>query len=106
MSWTTRPFAPGFVSGTLPPIIPANRQTLWQPGVTYNVIPIAQGGTGATGIPHRTTIFTTLSPLGGSSDDGPQINTALNSCPAGQVVKLTAGVFNILTNIDYRGSGQ
>jgi hypothetical protein len=63
-------------------IIPANRRTLWQPGLTYN-----------GGIPNRTTIYTTLSPSGG--DDTPAIQTAINNCPAGQVVLLTAGTFSI-----------
>ena len=63
-------------------IIPANRVTTWQPGVTYN-----------GGIPNRTTIYKTLSPSGG--DDTAAIQAALNSCPANQVVKLTAGVFKI-----------
>src|SRR3974390_3513235 len=63
-------------------IIPSNRTTLWQPGVTYN-----------GGIPSRTTIYKTLSPSGG--DDTAAIQAALNGCPANQVVLLTAGVFKI-----------
>src|SRR5215831_17711684 len=66
-------------------IIPASRMTDWtKPGLT------ARGG-----IPHRTTIFKTLSPLGGGQDDDPQIQAAINACPEGQVVQLTAGVFRI-----------
>ena len=68
-------------------IIPANRITTWKPGVTYN-----------GGIPNRTTIYKTLSPLGGTSDDTPQIQAALDSCPANQVVMLAAGTFNINGN--------
>src|SRR5258706_11363181 len=56
-------------------IIPSNRTTLWQPGVTYN-----------GGIPNRTTIYKTLSPSGG--DDTVAIQAALDSCPANQVVQL------------------
>jgi hypothetical protein len=48
------------------------------------------------GIPNRTTIYTTLSPSGG--DDTPAINAALASCPANEVVLLTAGVFKINGN--------
>jgi hypothetical protein len=48
------------------------------------------------GIPNRTTIYTTLSPSGG--DDTPAINAALASCPANEVVLLTAGVFQINGN--------
>jgi hypothetical protein len=44
-------------------IIPSNRVTTWQPGVTNN-----------GGIPNRTTIYKTLSPSGG--DDTPAINAA------------------------------
>ena len=81
-------FAP-FTStdGTLPAgqIIPASRMTDWtKPGLT------ARGG-----IPHRTTIYKTLSPLGGTQDDDPQIQAAIDACPDGQVVQLTAGVFRI-----------
>lgn len=91
-------------------LIPANRLTVFQPGVTYNAIP-AVGVAGniapsnynqaGYGIPVRNTIFTTLSPVGGGGDDGAPINAALAACPPGQVVKLTTGVFNLLTNIRY-----
>ena len=56
-------------------IIPANRVTLWQPGVTYN-----------GGIPNRTTICTTInaSTFGnGSSDATAGIQSALNGCASG-----------------------
>jgi hypothetical protein len=49
----------------------------------------------ASGIPNRTTIYKILSPSG--KDDTSAIQTALNSCPAGQVVLLTTGVFQINT---------
>ena len=49
------------------------------------------------GIPSRTIICATVSPLGGSSDDYSNIQSALNSCPSGQVVVLASGNFNILT---------
>ena len=67
-------------------ILPPDRQTLWQPGVTYNT----------SGIPDRTDIFMTLSPSGG--DDTAAIQAALDGCPPGTVVQLTAGVFNITGN--------
>jgi hypothetical protein len=50
----------------------------------------------ASGIPDRTQIYTTLSPNG--TDDTSAINTALSSCPAGEVVLLTTGVFRISGN--------
>lgn len=64
------------------------------------------------GIPTRSTIFTTLSPNG--TEDTSQIQTALNACPAGQVVLLNAGTFKFSTAqtplvmsgaITLRGSG-
>jgi hypothetical protein len=68
-------------------IIPADRITTWRPGITYN-----------GKMQNRATIYKTLSPLGGTQDDTPQINAALANCPANQVVKLTAGVFRINGN--------
>jgi hypothetical protein len=50
----------------------------------------------ASGIPNRTTIYKTLSPNG--ADDTSAINAALSSCPAGEVVLLTTGVFKISGN--------
>jgi hypothetical protein len=69
-------------------LIPPTRMTDWtKPGMT------SKGG-----IPYRTTIYKTLSPLGGGQMDDPQINAAITACPDGQVVQLTAGVFNINGN--------
>src|SRR5258708_3472055 len=95
--------------GSSPPLIPANRITTWQPGVTYNGVAGAGGG-----IPHRTTVFTTVNPRGGTLDDTANINTACSTCPAGQVVLLGAGTFNINgngifisnSNFTLRGAGR
>jgi hypothetical protein len=65
-------------------ILPADRATTWNPGLT------AVGG-----IPTRTTVCAMLSPRGGGLDDTPQIQGAINACPIGQVVQLAAGTFNI-----------
>lgn len=81
-------------------LIPAERRTEWQPGVTYN-----------GGIPHRTTIYKTLTPSGGSDDTA--IQNALDNCPADQVVLLGPGVFHLTgqvlwlrrSHITIRGSG-
>ncbi|HET6413608.1 MAG TPA: hypothetical protein VFG53_16225 [Anaeromyxobacter sp.] len=102
--------------GSLDALLPADRRTLWQPGVTYAATsgPTAPamspppGWTG--GIPNRTTVCATLSPSGG--DDTTAIQNAINACPANQVVKLNAGTFSI-TNyglymksyVTLRGSG-
>lgn len=65
---------------------PADRTVTWTPGVTVGV----KGG-----IKDRTTIYQTLSP-GASAD---QIVTALKNCPAGQVVYLNAGTYNLSSQI-------
>lgn len=58
------------------------------------------------GIPNRTTICTTVAAGAASST----IQTAINNCPAGQVVKLSAGTYNsvnleIHSGITLRGAG-
>ena len=58
----------------------------------------------ANGIPNRTEIYKTISPNG--TDDTSAINAALSSCPAGQVVLLTTGLFRISGNgLNLRDSG-
>ena len=64
-------------------ILPSVRLYDWKPGMTYN-----------GGIPARTTICATLSPLA-SQDNAPQIQTAINNCPPGQVVFLNAGTYQL-----------
>jgi hypothetical protein len=49
------------------------------------------------GIPNRTTICTTLNPGASAS----QINSAIASCPSGQVVFLSAGTYNLASGIDF-----
>jgi hypothetical protein len=82
-------------------IIPATRIISWQGNVGV------QGG-----IPNRTAVYTTISPRGGGLDDTSNIQTALNNCPSGQVVKLTTGTFLLNSdlkisnnNISLRGEG-
>ena len=65
-------------------IIPPDRVTAWDPGLNS-----------VGGIPNRTEIYQTLSPRGGTLDDTMAIQRALETCPHGQVVKLTPGTFNI-----------
>lgn len=65
------------------------------------------------GIPTRSTVCATVSPLGGGSDDTAHIQSAINTCPSGQVLMLAAGTFTIksansilLSNsITLRGTG-
>ncbi len=81
-------------------LIPANRQVLWNPGLN------AVGG-----IPNRTAVHATIAPSGG--DDTAAIQSALDSCPAGQVVQLAEGTFRITgsglaitrSNVTLRGAG-
>ena len=47
------------------------------------------------GIPNRTTVCATLSPLGGGKDDTANIQKAIEGCPLGQVVLLSAGAFTV-----------
>ena len=63
------------------------------------------------GIPNRTTVCATVSRSGG--DDTSNIQTAVNNCPSGEVVKLSVGTFTIgegkyvtvNKSITVRGSG-
>jgi hypothetical protein len=65
------------------------------------------------GIPNRTTVCATVSPLGNGQDDTGKIQTAISNCPPGEVVMLSAGTFtiaagsNVLINkgITLRGAG-
>ncbi len=82
-------------------VLPPDRRTTWNPGVTY----------GGGGIPDRTEVCETLSPSGG--DDTSAIQNALDSCSAGGVVQLTEGTFEIYgdglgfrtSEVTLRGSG-
>ena len=75
-------------------LIQPDRMTIWNPGLNS-----------VGGIPNRATIYTTLSPRGGTLDDTAQVQAALDGCPANQVVKLNAGTFNINGNgLSFRSS--
>ncbi len=66
-------------------IIPADRRTIWNPGVPG-------------GIPARTTVCATVNAStygNGASDATAGIQAAVDGCPAGQVVQLSAGTFTI-----------
>jgi hypothetical protein len=65
-------------------LLPADRTTVWNPGMTS-----------VGGIPVRSTVCAMLSPRGGALDDTAQIQDAINACPTGQVVQLAAGTFII-----------
>jgi hypothetical protein len=74
------------------------RYTTWNPGLNS-----------VGGIPNRATVCANLSPGGG--DDSAAIQSALDACPDGQVVRLSAGEFivndylTIRTSITLRGAG-
>ncbi len=70
-------------------VLPVDRATVWSPGIPG-------------GVPSRTTVCATLSAStygNGASDASAGIQAALDACPAGQVVSLSAGTF--LINNDY-----
>ena len=67
-------------------IIDPSRAIAWQPGIPG-------------GVPNRTTVCTTLNP-GATAG---QINSAIASCPNGQVVFLNAGTYNLSSGIDFAG---
>ncbi len=84
-------------------ILPPERATAWNPGL------MSIGG-----IPNRTTIFTNINAStygNGSQDASAGIQAALEACPAGQVVLLSAGTFTlndlllIHSSITLRGAG-
>jgi hypothetical protein len=64
--------------------LPADRATVWSPGMM-----------GVGGIPIRSKVCSTLAPRGGGVDDTAQVQDAINACPPGQVVQLAAGTFII-----------
>src|SRR3984957_12949810 len=63
--------------------------------------------------PTRTQCGSTLAPVGGGSDDVPQISTAIANCASGHYVLLGSGIFQIKSrlaldgaiNVSLRGSG-
>lgn len=59
-----------------------DRATIWNPGLM-----------GVGGIPTRSTVCSTVSPLGKSLDDAAQIQAAIDNCPEGQIVQLSGGAF-------------
>lgn len=75
---TVSPYASPDPSG----LLSADRATIWNPGLM-----------GVGGIPARSTVCSTLSPLGKSLDDTAQIQAAIDNCPEGQVVQLSDGTF-------------
>src|SRR3989442_10240604 len=54
------------------------------------------------GIPNRTSICATLNPGATAA----QINSAIASCPSGQVVFLNAGTYNLSSGITFYRSGH
>lgn len=83
-------------------VLPADRVTTWNPGVTY----------GGGGIPQREKACAKLKPSGG--DDTGRIQEAIDDCPDDQVVELGKGTFAITgeglnverSNITLRGAGS
>jgi hypothetical protein len=83
--------ASGGGGGGPPYVLAADRATQWKPGATLN-----------GGIPNRTTVCATLdaSAYGnGASEASGAIQSALDACPAGQVVALSAGTFRVNNHV-------
>jgi len=85
----------------------ASYAQLWS-GIINSGRAIDWSSVGAGPIPPRTTICATLNPGASSS----QINSAIQSCPAGQTVFLNAGTYNVSlitwnnkSNVTLRGAG-
>jgi len=85
-------------------LIPADRMTTWNPGLNS-----------VGGIPNRTTICATVNAFtydNGTTDATAGIQAAIDACPEGQVVQLSAGDFRInsaimISNgITLRGQGR
>ncbi len=81
----------------------ADRVTDWNPGILADEqlnLPL-----GADGLPVRTTVCATVMP-------GGNIQSAIDACPAGQVVQLAAGTFTVAATLNLskgvvlRGSGS
>src|SRR5262249_2857398 len=76
-------------------LIPADRTTTWEPGILSDMplgLPL-----GTDGLPQRTTVCATVNP-------GGNIQAAIDSCPANQVVLLGAGTFDIGTTIQLKSN--
>jgi hypothetical protein len=68
-------------------VIPADRHTVWQPGIPG-------------GIPARTTVCATLDAATfGGADASVAIQAAIDKCPEGQVVQLGAGTFKLSSTL-------
>jgi hypothetical protein len=101
----TSPSSGGSGSASIGSLLPAdsNASANWQMAGMLSV----------GGIPNRTTVCATVSPKGGGADDTTDIQNAVNACPLGQVVSLSAGTFTIAegnyvllsTGISLRGAG-
>jgi hypothetical protein len=81
--------APTATPGGAFALIPSDRLTTWNPGIPG-------------GIPARTTVCASVSATtygNGSSDATAAIQAAINACPVGQVVQLSAGTFKITSTL-------
>jgi hypothetical protein len=87
--------APATVAVSTFSALPADRRTVWNPGVTG-------------GIPNRSTICANINASSygyGTQDATGGIQAAINACPLGQVVQLSAGTFIINNDILYLNRG-
>jgi hypothetical protein len=93
----------GDACGPPPSLVDPARVTAWNPGILADD-PTGQP-LGADGLPQRTTSCATVAP-------GGDVQAAIDSCPAGQVVVLAAGTFtvsatiNLKSGVVLRGAGS
>jgi hypothetical protein len=94
-------FVPIAATAASAQLLPADRTTTWKPGIPG-------------GVPHRTTICATIAAstyANGAQDARAGIQAALDACPEGRVVMLSAGKFTvnnyllIHSGITLRGAG-
>jgi hypothetical protein len=78
-------------------VIDSSRAVDWSKAGVVDVI-----APGTVGIPNRTQVCSTLT----SSATAAQINSAISTCPSGQVVSLGAGTYNLNNCIDFTGTSN
>ncbi len=89
--------APATVAVSAFTALPADRRTVWNPGLNS-----------VGGVPNRTTICANINAStygNGTQDATAGIQSAINACPLGQVVQLSAGTFTINNDIVFVNRG-
>ncbi len=98
MKWicSTLLFSFATMAGAQTQFIPAGRVPSTNAIPWQNIVGVSHNALIPSGIPNRTTIFTTLNPGATAA----QISSACNNCPSNQVVFLNAGIYYLNNLID------